>query len=421
MPVPSTPNPESQASKLSLKKKLLFSLIPILIFLGGMEGILRMTVGLKQIRYKCHYPLLDNQYCPNMSAFKDTNGEAIHTNSDGLLDREYSKTPPPGAFRVAVLGDSFTAGEEVKDGFEFHSLWEEELTRRFQHPVEFINFGVGGIGPWKELQTYHLRAREYKPDLTILAMYWENDFDNSFSKFMRGEPNPLKDEYPVESFFEQAQVIRKSFNQWLWNNVSLYQFTHTRYHMLEHQFHLMFRPDWREVPDQPHPAPDPATEHQPVSLEGIDNDLIKRYPPLPGIPPKSRPKENQETSLDDPWFFDSEAWGLIQKLLIKLKQEVEADGGHLIVMHFLSEYQYRERHDLPMEEFNTFLTKNGIGVIDPNPVFFKMSEEELHRQYVPGDIHFNEEGNKKLADFSMDYLEDTIRKIKQSNATVPEK
>ncbi|MCA9482472.1 MAG: SGNH/GDSL hydrolase family protein [Nitrospina sp.] len=409
---------ESRASTLSLKKKLLFSLIPILLFLGGLEGILRVTVGLKQLRYKCHYPLLDNQYCPNVVAVKDTNGETIHTNSDGLLDREYDKTPLAGTFRVAVLGDSFTAGEEVKDGHEFHALWEEELTRRFQHPVEFINFGVGGIGPWKELQTYHLRAREYKPDLTVLAMYWENDFDNSYSKFMRGEPNPLKDEYPVESFLEQAQVIRKSFNQWLWNNVSLYQFTHTRYHMLEHQFHQWFRPEWREVPDQVRPAPEtPSPTAQPVSLEDIDNDLIKKYPPLPGIPPKSRPKDNLETSLDDPWFFDSDAWDLIRKLLLKLKQEVEADGGRLVVMHFLAEYQYRERHDMPMDEFNDFLKKNGIGVIDPNPVFLKMSADELHAQYVPGDIHFNEAGNKKLADFSMDYLEQFIRKMKQEKAS----
>ncbi len=398
--------------RLTLKKKIAFILIPILLFLAGLEGVLRMTVGLRQIRYKCHYPILDNQYCPNIVAIKDKNGETIRSNSDGLLDKEYEKLPPPDSFRVAVLGDSFVAGEVVKDGYEFHALWEDELTRRLKRPVEFLNFGVNGIGTWKELQTYHLRARFYKPDLTLLALYWANDFDNAFSELKRGGPNPLNEEYPTESLREHAQVLRKRFNQWLWNNVALYQFTHTRYHLLEHKLHQMFRPEWRQNPTQ---QKAPETSDSPVNPGRGNNDLLKQYPALPGIAPKATPKINEPTSLDDPWFFDSNAWQLVQKILLKLKQEVEADGGKLIVMHFLGEQQYLERHDLPLKKFNTFLKKNNIGVIDPNPVFFKMSESELHAHYVPDDIHFNEAGHRKLADHSMDYLKKTIRSTSRSS------
>ncbi len=398
-------------TRLSWKKKLIFTLIPLLVFLAGLEGIVRLTVGFKQLRYRCHYPILDNQYCPNMVATKDVNGETIHINSDGLLDKEYEKLPPPGTFRVAVLGDSFTAGEEIKDGQEFHALWEDELTRRFNHPVEFINFGVNAIGPWRELQTYHLRARHYQPDLTVLAFYWDNDFDNSFFKFKNGEPNPLKDEYPVESFRQKVQVLRKRFNQWLWNNIALYQFTHTRYRALEQKFRPLFRPDWRQNAEPETPQTDSTPTN--VTVE-IKNDLLKQYRPLPGITPKSTPTVNQFTSLDDPWFFDSEVWGLIKEILLKLKSEVEADGGKLVVMHFLAEYQYLERHDLPIEEFNHFLKQHDIGAIDPNPVFFGMSQKELHALYVPGDIHFNEAGHRILADHAMDYLEQYIEKMKAS-------
>lgn len=397
--------------RLSLKKKVAFILIPILIFLAGLEGVLRMTVGLRQIRYKCHYPVLDNQYCPNIVAIKDKNGEIIRSNSDGLLDKDYEKVTPPGAFRVAVLGDSFVAGEVVKDGFEFHAVLESELTRRLKRPVEFLNFGVNGIGTWKELQTYHLRARLYKPDLTLLTFYWANDLDNSFSELKRGGPNPLKNEYPTESFAEKAQVMRKRFNQWLWNNVALYQFTHTRYHLLERRFHQIFGPEWRQ---RPTPQKEPETPELSLQSDQINNNLLKKYPALPGIPPMSTPQVNEPTSLDDPWFFDSEAWNLVKKLIQKLKLEVEADGGKLIVMHFLGEHQYRERHDLPINEFNEFLKHNGIGVIDPNAVFFKMSEKELHAHYVPDDIHFNEDGQRKLADHSMEFMEQLIRQMTTS-------
>ena len=46
-------------------------------------------------------------------------------------------------------------------------------------------------------------------------------------------------------------------------------------------------------------------------------------------------------------------------------------------MHFLAQKQYQHRHPLPMAEFNRFLEQNGIGAIDPNPVFFEMTLEEL--------------------------------------------
>ncbi len=408
--------PKSKANSdniqpLPLKKKLVFILIPILIFLAGLEGVLRLTVGLRQIRYKCHYPVLDNQYCPNIVAIKDKNGETIRSNSDGLLDKEYEKTPPQGTFRVAVLGDSFVAGEIVKDGFEFHAVLEDELTQRLKQPVEFISFGVNGIGTWKELQTYHLRARHYKPDLTLLVFYWANDLDNSFSELKRGGPNPLKEEYPTQSFKEKAQVFRKRFNQWLWNNVALYQFTHTRYHQLERRFHQVFGPEWRQRPTQQNMPEESAPSTEKTK---INNQLLEKYPALDGVTPMSTPLINEPTSLDDPWFFNSEAWDLTKKLILKLKQEVETDGGKLIVMHFLGETQYQERHDLPIDEFNEFLKGNQIGVIDPNPVFFKMSREQLHSHYVPEDIHFNEKGQRVLADQSMNYFEKLIRNMTAS-------
>jgi len=40
----------------------------------------------------------------------------------------------------------------------------------------------------------------------------------------------------------------------------------------------------------------------------VDNELLQRYPPLPGFPPVSKPAQDLPTALDDPWFFDSESW-----------------------------------------------------------------------------------------------------------------
>ena len=158
-----------------MKKGLLLAAASLLLSLAVLEGVLRLATDMKHIRYKCHYPILGNQYCKNVTSVHPESGTKIITNSHGLLDKEYPLRRPIGTLRVAVLGDSFVAGEEIEPGSTFHEQWEDELPKRFGIPVEVLNFGVSGIGTWKQLQTYHLRVPVFQPDVTVLMFYWGND------------------------------------------------------------------------------------------------------------------------------------------------------------------------------------------------------------------------------------------------------
>ena len=90
---------------------------------------------------------------------------------------------------------------------------------------------------------FHIKARKYKPDVTVLAFCWCNDVGNNIDKFKSGGRSPLLDEYDV-GWLKVLQAKRKNFNKWLWNNNGLYQFTRTKYNHLEHYFKRMFLPDY---------------------------------------------------------------------------------------------------------------------------------------------------------------------------------
>jgi hypothetical protein len=76
---------------------------------------------------------------------------------------------PPGTFRVAVLGSSFTlpVGVEIEDAF--HSLLEERCSReRAPERCEFLNFAVGMHGPSQFLAMLRQRALAFAPDLVLV-------------------------------------------------------------------------------------------------------------------------------------------------------------------------------------------------------------------------------------------------------------
>src|SRR5262245_28443219 len=67
---------------------------------------------------------------------------AIHVNAQGLRStREYAATPPAGARRVIVSGESFTFAEEVSDS----EAWPARL-EALVPGLEALNYGVGGYG-----------------------------------------------------------------------------------------------------------------------------------------------------------------------------------------------------------------------------------------------------------------------------------
>lgn len=96
-----------------------------------------------------------------------TNFGTISINRWGMRDQNYERTPPPGTYRIALLGASSVMGWGVGDGETFEALLEERLNRDAagagQRKIEILNFGVPGYQPPQQLVALE-KALGFSPD-----------------------------------------------------------------------------------------------------------------------------------------------------------------------------------------------------------------------------------------------------------------
>ena len=115
--------------------------------------------------------------------WKGEGASFVQVNSDGLRDREHTKTKPPNTLRVAVLGDSFTEAIHVPVEQTFWSKLERKLGNcnaiKGKQKVEVINFGVQGYGTAQELVMLRKKVWDYNPDIVVLAFFIGNDVINN--------------------------------------------------------------------------------------------------------------------------------------------------------------------------------------------------------------------------------------------------
>lgn len=73
------------------------------------------------------------------------------TNRWGMRDRDYERTPPPGAYRIAVLGASSVTGWGVEDNETFEAILERKLNQQHAGKAydsyELLNMSVPGYFP----------------------------------------------------------------------------------------------------------------------------------------------------------------------------------------------------------------------------------------------------------------------------------
>jgi hypothetical protein len=162
-----------------------------LFFVKLVVALLVVEVGLRVSGYS-HFnpsivdPDLGFALRPNAEGWWRKEGVTyVRINGQGLRDHEHAITKPAGTFRIAVVGDSFAEAFQVPAEKAFWSVLEQKLQQcsasfAAGKKVEILNFGVSGFSTARELISLRKNAWQYSPDLVLLLVTTRNDVrDNS--------------------------------------------------------------------------------------------------------------------------------------------------------------------------------------------------------------------------------------------------
>ncbi|MCC6175067.1 MAG: hypothetical protein IT305_07170 [Chloroflexi bacterium] len=107
----------------------------------------------------------------------------IEINSKGLRGPEIDYPKPPGEYRILVVGDSFTFGEQVNQDETFTSLLESRLNAQESgQTYRVLNAGSNGWATANELIYLAKEGVRFQPDVVIVALYLGNDVSDNFRR-----------------------------------------------------------------------------------------------------------------------------------------------------------------------------------------------------------------------------------------------
>jgi hypothetical protein len=101
--------------------------------------------------------------------FRRTDYDALLAiNEHGLHAPSFSLEKPAGVYRVALVGDSLLAANQVP----VEETWAVQLQQRLSpidgRQVEILNFGVDGYLPWNIRKLVETRVLSFHPDVVVL-------------------------------------------------------------------------------------------------------------------------------------------------------------------------------------------------------------------------------------------------------------
>lgn len=144
-------------------------------FILRILGYGTLYVNREQVIFWTYDPLLGWHHRPGQQGvFKKSQFSVdVSINRKGLRDRLYPYERTVGKKRILVLGDSFVWGF----GVEQDQIFTEQLELSLSN-VEVINAGVSGYSTDQELLWLKSEGVKYKPDLIILLVSGNDDYEN---------------------------------------------------------------------------------------------------------------------------------------------------------------------------------------------------------------------------------------------------
>lgn len=212
----------------SISRKLLALGFGLLVALLVCEVALRL-LGISDESIGTMDPIRGWALHPHSRALKQVEGRGlVEVNSQGLRDREHAFEKPADAYRIALLGDSFTAGEGVEREQSYAAVLEAALRScpaLAGRQPEVINFGVTAYGTTQELLTFRHHARAYDPDLVVVGIFTGNDISNNVRSLYRMSTAPYYQLVDGELVLDDSF---RSSREYRWNRISYFVLRRSR-------------------------------------------------------------------------------------------------------------------------------------------------------------------------------------------------
>lgn len=147
-----------------------YTLEPLDLQIDQLRGEVEGYLANKEIAAVIYDDALGWSYRPNSVRQAGTftiNGAGIRSR------RNFSMSPPTDTLRIALFGDSFTAGDDVSDDEVWGYLLERKLTDAGIR-AEVLNFGVGAYGMDQAYLRWREQGKNYEPDIVIFGLQPEN-------------------------------------------------------------------------------------------------------------------------------------------------------------------------------------------------------------------------------------------------------
>jgi lysophospholipase L1-like esterase len=107
----------------------------------------------------------------NLSYFSTKWQQTVHYNRWGFRERDFDPKKPSGTYRIAVIGDSLTYGQGIREQERFSNLLEERLNSHSGRKYQVLNFGLPGAETTDELGFLTRSVLSNKPDFILLQWY----------------------------------------------------------------------------------------------------------------------------------------------------------------------------------------------------------------------------------------------------------
>lgn len=160
--------------KLSAGRKIIFTIIMVLVCLAASEGIFRITQKSKDYELWRRRSLRYN-YDPHFH-WRIRPGKYIHRksgiteciNSIGLRCPEIGKKKKPGTIRIIALGGSSTFIKSPETGESWTDILETKLNESTGLGFEVINAGTPGYSAYQSAMRLQHELIDYDPDIVII-------------------------------------------------------------------------------------------------------------------------------------------------------------------------------------------------------------------------------------------------------------